>query len=195
MLTTYWRKPALVALILFASAVLPISAWGTGYTVYVPSPNGVSDTVNLQGALDSCVAYGRGCTVQLAAGTYLTSQLVAYNFHGNFRGMGKTKTTIQALPQLDVTGFPLRPNFEFFECKPNTTDCAWPTLILFVDGDIHISDLAIEINTVPATKSWFINDWELTVLLDAMRITGQSTTNASIADLHLGYAGEQRFWI
>lgn len=171
MLTTYWRKSALVALILLTSAVLPISAWGAGYTVYVPSPNGVNDTANLQGALDSCVAYGRGCTVQLAAGTYLTKQLVTYNFRGTFEGKGKDRTIIEALPELEAISY---------SCQPNTTDCIWPSLIIFVDGDIRVSDMAVRITAVPATKPYNIGDWTLTALIDAIRFMGQYRTNATL---------------
>ena len=149
-------------------------------TYYVRVPNGTDDTANIQAALDACVIRGKGCTVQLAAGRYLTRQLVAYNFRGTFKGMGESKTVLEALPELEVTGFPQRPNNEFFECKPNITNCTYPSLIVFVDGDIRISDMAIKITAVPATKSWFIFDSELTYLLDAVRIMGQYRTNAHL---------------
>jgi parallel beta-helix repeat protein len=90
------------------------------------------------------------------------------------------QTTLEALPQLDVTGFPQRPNNEFFECKPNTTDCTWPSLIIFVDGDTQISDIAIKITAIPATKPWFVFDSEITSLQDVVRIMGQYRTNASL---------------
>ena len=35
--------------------------------------------------------------MQLAAGTYLTKQLLAKNFHGTFKGKGMDVTIIQAL--------------------------------------------------------------------------------------------------
>jgi hypothetical protein len=65
-------------------------------------PNGKDDTANIQAALNACVAQGPGCTVQLLAGTYLTKQLVTYNFRGTFKGMGKDRTIIEALPYLPV---------------------------------------------------------------------------------------------
>src|SRR5271166_2880931 len=149
-------------------ALLPATVWAGSHMVNVPPPNGVNDTANLQGALDTCVAYGKDCTVQLAAGKYLTSQLVAYNFHGTFKGKGKDKTIIEALPELDVT-----PEDSVL-CKPNTTDCLWPTLIMFVDGDIHVSDLAINVPSVPATKPWFLfGNLKVTVLIDTVRFMGQ----------------------
>ncbi len=120
------------------------------------------------------MAYGPGCTVQLAAGTYLTSQLVEYNFQGAFKGMGQKKTTIRALPNLPV---PL----DFFtqgECKPNTTDCLWPSLIIFVDGNITVSDLTISEPNVPATQPWLGGAY--TCLNDGIRFMGQNRTNASV---------------
>jgi len=158
----------------------PLAASAHSNTVYVSPPNGADDTSNIQSALNTCVAYGKGCTVQLASGNYLTKQLVAYNFRGTFKGKGKNKTIVEALPELDVTGFPQRQNNEFFECRPNTTDCSWPSLIVFVDGDIHVSDMAIKISSVPSTKPWFIGDWEVTALIDALRFMGQYRTSAYV---------------
>ena len=68
--------------------LLPTTVWAGGHTVKVPPPNGVDDTANIQAALNACVAYGPGCTVKLAAGKYLTQQVVVYNFQGTFKGMG-----------------------------------------------------------------------------------------------------------
>ncbi len=166
--------------ILALIALASIPAWAGSYIVYVPAPNHVDDTVNLQAALDTCVAHGKGCIVQLAAGHYLTKQLVAYNFQGTFKGKGMSQTSLEALPDLDVTGFPQRPNNEFFECKPNTTNCSWPCLITFVDGNVQISDMAIKITAIPATKPWFVFDSEITSLLDVVRVMGQYRTNASL---------------
>ena len=174
--------PVVVLLTILALiALAPITAWAGSYIVYVPAPNHVDDTVNLQAALDTCVAHGKGCIVQLAAGNYLTKQLVAYNFQGTFKGKGMSQTTLEALPQLDVTGFPERPADEFFECKPNTTDCTWPSLIIFADGDIQISDMAIKITAVPSAKPYWVYGSEITGLYDVVRVMGlYNRTNASL---------------
>ena len=127
--------------------LLPATAWARGHTVNVPPPNGVDDTANIQAALDTCVAYGPGCTVKLAAGKYLTKQVVIYNFQGTFKGMGIDSTTIEALPNLPVT------NLTVTSCQPNLTDCIWPGLFEFVDGNISVSDLSIKITAVPANPS------------------------------------------
>ena len=62
--------------------------------ISVGPPNGSDDTNNIQAALNACVAQGPGCTVQLQAGTYLTRQLVTYNFQGTFKGMGQDSTVV-----------------------------------------------------------------------------------------------------
>ncbi len=131
--------------ILFTCLTLP-TAWASSHVTYVPSPNGTDDTTNIQTALDACVADGPPCTVQLAAGTYHTRQLVAYNFRGTFRGVGTDRTTIEALP-LPVTFEPFQP------CQPNTTTCLWPTLMIFVDGDISISDLSVHMTATNGTET------------------------------------------
>jgi len=142
-----------------------------------PPPKGTDETANIQAALDACVAYGEDCTVQLAAGTYRTSQLVTYNFQGSFKGMGQTKTTIQALPNLLVT---LSDALTQGECKPDTKVCLWPSLIIFVDGNITVSDLTIDEPNVPATQPWYGAGLEYTCLNDGIRFMGRNRTNASV---------------
>ena len=157
--------------------MMSVAAVANGITVPVPSPNGSDDTAKIQAALNACVAHGPGCTVQLQAGKYLTSQLVAYNFRGTFKGMGQDKTTIQALPALPVT---LPDVFFNGECAPNTTNCLWPDLIIFVDGDIKVSDFTVHVPSVPATQLWFGNGMPATVLNDGIRFMGKNPTNAVV---------------
>jgi len=160
-------------LILF-TCLTAATAWAGSPIVYVPPPKGTDDTANIQKALDACVAYGKNCTVHLAAGTYLTRQLVAYNFHGTFKGMGKELTVIQALPYLPVT-------IDFTQpCQPNTSTCLWPTLMIFVDGNITISDLSVHMIATDgtATAPWAGG---ATYIETGIRLMGQySTTNALI---------------
>jgi hypothetical protein len=123
-----------------------------GSTVPVPPPNGSDDTANIQAALDACVARGPGCTVQLQAGRYLSRQLVAYNFRGTFRGMGLDRTTIEVIFPLSVTLEPVGGTPDSL-CQPNTTTCLWPDLIIFVNGDIHVSDLSLNEFAPPGTAT------------------------------------------
>lgn len=166
--------------VLLLGVVLTVSARGTaGQSVMnVPPPNGQDDTANIQAALNACVVQRPGCTVQLQAGRYLTRQLVTYNFQGTVKGMGVDSTTIEALHPLFVN----IPDVSLGECIPNTTTCLWPTLILFVEGDIHVSDLSIRI-TAPlgtATTGWLFGGLRFTDLIDAVRFMGQYPTKAFV---------------
>ena len=165
--------------------LLPATVWAGGHTVKVQPPNGVDDTAKIQGALNACVGYGPGCAVQLSAGTYLTKQLVAYNFRGTFKGMGQDRTTIEALPNLHVDMEPVGGVPESLY-QPNTTTCRWPSLILFVDGDIHVSDLSIFITAPPgtATTTWLFGGSPFNGLYDALSFMGQHVT-ACIDRIHM----------
>jgi hypothetical protein len=132
--------------------ILPTTAFAGGPTIWVAPPNGANDTANIQAALNACVAQGPGCTVQLQAGKYFTKQLVTYNFRGTFKGMGIGTTTIEALPNLVVGLEPLG-GIPDSLCEPNTTTCMWPVLILFIDGDIHVSDLSLFEKAPPGTAT------------------------------------------
>jgi Pectate lyase superfamily protein len=154
--------------------LLPTTLWAGGHTIKVRPPNGVDDTATIQAALDAAVASGPGTTVQLAAGRYLTQQLATYNFHGTFKGAGKDKTIIEALPHLQVNA---NANFCNSPGLPNVTNNRWPSLIIFVDGDIRISELSIKVMASPgtATTTWWLCDSPCTFLLDAIRIMGTTT--------------------
>ena len=146
-------------------------------TYNVKAPTGVDDTANIQAGLDACVARGKGCTVQLGAGKYLTSQLVAYNFRGTFKGRGRDKTIIEALPDLPVGAYNSDDTIWWL---PNTTDHTWPDLIMFIDGDITVSDLSIKITAVPATQTYYLfGGVEFRVLLGGIRVMGRNRTKAS----------------
>ena len=151
--------------------LLPTTSHAIGSAILVPAPNGHDDTANIQAALNSCVAQGPGCTVELQVGKYLTKQLVTYNFHGTFKGMGMDVTSIEALPNLPVT---INQDIsEEPQCQPNTTSCIWPSLIMFVDGDIEVSDLSIKITAVPAVQPWYLAGSTLTMLFEVLGFRGQ----------------------
>jgi hypothetical protein len=163
----------------------------SGFTVKVPKPNHGDDTANIQTALNSCVARGPNCTVQLQEGTYHTSQLVTYNFRGTFKGAGENRTTIAALPDVLVNW----PDFATYgQCLPNLTDCRWGSFIIFVDGNIEVSDLALDFpytngqETTPYTLyggTWtgfteamkFLGDRPTSVSVDRVSVTGRHDTS------------------
>ncbi len=173
----------LTAGLLAVSLAVPAVAVGAGRTVLVPRPTGGDDTATIQAALDWCVKHGPGCTVELRAGTYHTSQLVTYDFRGTFKGAGKNRTTIEALPKLPVT----MPDPAVEWCQPNTHDCTWPGLIIFVDGNIEVSDLALDFPATndsagndTATKPWTLEGNTVTGLGAALDFLGQHRTDASV---------------
>jgi hypothetical protein len=155
--------------------LLPATVWAGGNTVRVPPPNGVNDTANIQKALNKCVALGPGCTVQLQAGTYLSTQVIVHNFQGTFKGMGKNRTTIEAL--FLPANFP-DPVVE--ACNPNFTDCLWTTLITFIDGNISVSDLTINVTLVPATQPWLDDGTSYENVFAPLEFTGQHPMNVTI---------------
>lgn len=168
---------------LMLSAALPLIAHGARATILVAPPNGTDDTVDIQGALEQCVAQGTGCTVQLGAGTYHTRQLVTYNFQGAFRGMGEKLTIIEALPNLFVNF--KQDNYESI-CQPNTTTCFWPSLILFVDPDIHVSDFSVYENSPPATATttYSLAGTPFNDLYDVLSFIGQHA-NVTVDRVHV----------
>ena len=167
------KRISILLLILFTS-LTAATAWAGSHIVYVPRPNGTDDTTHIQAALDACVAYGPGCTVQLQAGHYFTKQLVEYNFRGTFKGMGTNTTKIEALPNLLVELEPVG-GIPDSHCRPNTTTCLWPIVILFVDGDIHVSDFSLYITAPPgtATTTWAFDGVPYVGLFDGISFMGQ----------------------
>ena len=131
--------------VLFVFVLFPLTA-NAAQTIWVTPPNGKDDTSSIQQALNQCVSLGPGCTVQLRAGTYHIRQVIAHNFQGTLKGMGKNATTIEAL-FLPVNW----PDPVIQACNPNFTDCLWATLITFIDGNVNLSDLTVNVSLVPAT--------------------------------------------
>lgn len=178
--TLRWKLHGLSLRCVFLSLILslPAAVMAGGSTVSVAPPNGKDDTASIQDALNACVAKGPGCTVQLQAGHYFTKQVVEYNFQGTFKGMGIGSTTIEALHPLFVN----IPDIALGECRPDTTTCLWPTLIMFVEGGIQVSDLSIRITAPPgtATSGWLFAGSLFTDLIDALRFMGQHPMNVAV---------------
>lgn len=180
------RRFSILQLVLFACLIAaPTTAWAGSRTIYVPPPNGTDDTTNIQKALDACVAHGPSCTVQVQSGHYFTKQLVAYNFQGAFKGMGIDATKIEALPNLLVELEPVGSTPES-HCRPNTTTCLWPTVILFVNGDIHVSDFSLYITAPPgtATTTWGFGGVPYVGLFDGISFMGQHA-NVWVDRIHI----------
>ena len=188
---------------LAASLAAPaaVMAGPFGFNVHVVAPNHVNDTADLQAALNACVGGGPGCTVQLLPGTYYTSQLLTYNFHGTFTGAGDGLTKIDALPLTNVNW----PDPYVTHCMPNFSTCIWPDLIMFVGGSIEVSDLSIDLSTYTngaETSQWTLNGeptalvgdvllfWvqgRTDALVDHVSITGADDTESPVTNGYTGY--------
>ena len=115
------------------------------------APGGGEDTASLQCAIDAAVAAGRPTTIQLAAGTFRTAQLVAKDFRGHLRGAGADATTIRNVERpLFVT-----PVDMYLAGEPGASN-PWPSLLAFVGGDFVVSDLRIEVLDEAPTTGWSI---------------------------------------
>ncbi|MGO9206101.1 MAG: hypothetical protein ACLQBX_07920 [Candidatus Limnocylindrales bacterium] len=171
----------LVAGMLAASLAAPaaVMAGPFGPTYLVPKPNGVNDTSAIQKGLDWCVAHGPNCTVQLQGGTYLSSQLLESNFNGTFKGMGEGGTTIQALPNLLVNE---TDPWVAGECAPNLSNCRYPWFVTFVNGNVEVSDLALDFLATNGTETmqWTLGGYPVNGLFGALEFTGYGSATASV---------------
>ncbi len=101
---------------------------GPVFKVY---PTSVDDTNNLIQAFTDAKAAGPGAVVQLMEGEFFTSVVEVHDFVGVFKGAGKQKTFLTALPDL--------PCAQYFNANTNSA------LIKFIAGDISLSDMTITI--------------------------------------------------
>ncbi len=113
------------------------------------SPTGRDDTTVLQAALNRCAGARVPCTVRLAAGTYLTTQLVATDFRGTLEGAGRDRTVISPVGTLSVCE-------KLCAGNPDTTKNLWPSFIVFIDGNVTIANLSVVLDKTPATTPWAV---------------------------------------
>lgn len=130
-------------------------------------PSGGDDTAAVQAALDACVVFGPGCTVQLGEGTFRTQQLLVYDFHGAFRGAGQAATVIEPFGI-----FPVNDDENVVGRAP-TPDHPWPTHVLFVGGDVAVSDMTLRMTGEAPAEPWTIRDMEFDVMAHSLVITGE----------------------
>ena len=145
-----WRA---IGLLLGLSLVMCIPAWASDYLLPVGPPSGGDDTAVLQAALDDCMTnHPTGCTIQLSAGTYKSTQLLAESFHGSLRGVGMDATIIQALPLVEVTAGTVGEGY--FDTNPPSRTNRYPFLIIFMAGDIKVSDMTFEVTDYDPVSPW-----------------------------------------
>jgi len=106
------------------------SAPGDEEMVFTVYPTGDDDTPNLKQAFDDAIVAGSGSVVQLAEGIYHLNFIEIREFFGTFRGAGKGKTVITTVPDLSVDAL--------------LSQSLHTILIVFVGGNVHISDMTIK---------------------------------------------------
>ena len=184
-----WRT---IGLLLGLSLLMCVPVLATDNIYWVSAPSGGDDTAMLQDALTYGASHP-GCTVQLAAGTYLTSQLFAQDFHGTFKGKGMDVTIIQALPNLEVSqDQPVWKN-------PPSLENKYPMLILFFGGDIRVSDMTIRANEITPLAGWYdyLGQPEaFTWLWSILEFMGESTMNVVVTRVAIegAYDESQPAW-
>ena len=172
--------------------LISIPAYAANYIVRVSPPSGGDDTAMLQAALNDGVSHP-GSTVQLAAGTYLTKQLSAENFHGTFKGKGMDVTIIEALPNLEVSQ-----EIPIWNSPPSLGN-KYPMLILFFGGDVKVSDMTIRANEINPLAGWY--DFEgqtepFTWLWSILEFMGESTMDVVVTRVAIegAYDESQPAW-
>lgn len=158
-----------LALIVFLLASAPVVAQRVDAqtrTIAV-EPSGGDDTAAVQAALDACLLFGPGCTVQLSEGTFRTQQLLTHGFHGTFRGAGQEVTVLEPFERFTVS------SDEVAIGRPPSSDNPWPFHVTFVGGDVTVSDLTFRMTEAEPAHPWTLFGMEFTVMASSLVITGE----------------------
>lgn len=171
-----------VAAVLAISGCTPVEDWSTGTralvadenacgdtvqregNVFTVSASGGEDTAALQCVLDAAIASGESVEIRLGEGTFTTAQLVANGFHGTLRGAG-TDATVLTNPDRRLTA--MDPG----EAIP-TPAAPGPSLLAFIDSDVELSDLSIEIRGATPLEEWHIFGWPIHVFAHGILVEG-----------------------
>jgi hypothetical protein len=149
-----------------------VSAAGNLIRVY---PTGVDDTANIQCAFDAAVAAGPGMTLWLQPGTFHTAQILVIDFHGAFRGSGLKQTEIVNLPNL-----PVIPDTS---TTPPSADNPWPSLFIFMDSDLDLSDMAIRIIGENPVTPWSLGGPEIFEEIGAVMIISGLKSHTQVSNI------------
>lgn len=161
------------------------------YVVNVGPPSGEDDTAVLQAALDNCMTnHPTGCTIQLSAGTYESQQLLAENFHGSLQGMGMDTTIIQVLAPLAVTVSTQNVG----DIPPSRTN-KYPFLLIFLAGDITMSDMTFKVSDPNPATAWCYGDHNCgqTWLKGLAGVLGSTVNPANLLVERVGFEGGPGF--
>ena len=154
------------------SLVGPVAAKHYGSHSFVVAPSGdmtgVTDTANIQEAIDNVIAAGKG-TVLLGKGDfYLCETLVGANFDGTFKGSGTGKTVLHSIdnfPALDTgnLGAANPRMLMFYQNEDSTSTRKHPY-------KIQVSDFTLKVEY--PTEVW-LPEWGGFRAMNSIDITGR----------------------
>lgn len=133
----------------------------------VVEPSGGNDTAAVQAALDACVLFGPGCTVELTEGTFRTQQLLTHDFRGVLRGAGRDATILEPFERFRVS------SDEVVLARPPSPENPWPFHVTFVGGDVTVSDLTFRMTDAEPAHPWTLFGMEFTVMASSLVVTGE----------------------
>ena len=179
-----WRT---IGLVLGLTLLMCIPALSADYVVQVGPPDlSGDDTAVLQAALDDCMTnHPTGCTVQLSAGTYKSQQLFGESFHGSLKGMGMDATRIQVKRFDEVTGDHI--GYYIFDIYPPSRTNKYPVLLIFMAGDITVSDMSFVVTDYEPVPQWcYYDECGQTWLYGVVGVIG---TSADLLVERVGFEG------
>ena len=107
-------------------------------TFFEVVPTGIDDTQNLKDAFNEAISHGHGSVVQLTEGEFYIDLIEVREFHGTLKGVGKGKTIISTIADVNVDVF-LNQNLDV-------------VLLNFVGGDVCVKDLTIHTPQGPLSE-------------------------------------------
>jgi hypothetical protein len=166
-------------LLLSAALCFGVAAWAAPPAVAVfpvGPPSGGDDTAAVATALSGCVNASTPCTVVFGSGVYQTKQQFVRNFRGTVMGQGMRATVIE--PYLGDGLLPVTPFADSIFGQPLVDSNQYPTLMMFVDGDLTMQDLGFRATASELTQDWNNNDPytnPVHYLSNFVRVTGTET--------------------
>jgi hypothetical protein len=105
-------------------------SYACGKVFKVHATDGADITADLKQAFEDAKAAGPGSVVQLPRGNFELGFIEIDEFYGSFVGAGKGRTVLTAETGLD--------------CSVITPEDPWAWLIIFVGGDVFMSDMTLK---------------------------------------------------
>lgn len=144
--------------------------------VSVTPTGGGNDTANIQCAFDLGAAMGPGASVQLAAGTFYTEQLVVRNFTGRISGMGQGVTVLHSPAHPLPIDRPCLGSGPCFPDEPPSDTNRYPSLVSLLGPDVTMEDLSVVVSGGFGTERWYLWGGTMELLSNALQVMGSGGT-------------------